>query len=170
MTNENAANIRESFNNRLLSANSATAVLEEWCGSSVAAHRVAKPLASLTFEQKKRLQIDDGSRIAYRCVDLSCGDVVLSHAENWYRPDLLTDRMLRILEETDTPFGTVIRSLNPRRTNISVSSLSSPGFVEHQALLTIDGRPLCEVRECYTEALLLFGCDAITRTSRDNSC
>ena len=170
MTAEHVANMRESFNTRLLSANSATAVLEEWCGSPIAAYRVAKPITPLTFEQKKRLQVDDGSRIAYRCVDLSCGDVVLSRAENWYRPDLLTDRMLHILEETDTTFGRVIRSLNPRRTNISVSSLSSPGVVEHQALLTIDGRPLCEVRERYTEALLLFGCEVITQTSRDNSC
>jgi len=43
--------------------------------------------------------------VKYRRVQPSCGDHILSEADNWYVPRRLTPEMNRLLETTDVPFG-----------------------------------------------------------------
>jgi hypothetical protein len=82
-----------------------------------------------------------------------CGARVLSNADNWYRPDMLTPAMNLALDTTHTPFGVVVAPLGFRRATLSVTLLpDEPGFVlRHRALLTTSaGKPFSVVVETYT--------------------
>jgi hypothetical protein len=179
--------VLQSFNADLLSHPSATLTLERWCAD----HRLApegKILARLdravqkpaSEEQRKQLQVGPDETIVYRRVHLTCGDKVLSEADNWYVPSRLTPEMNRLLTETETPFGRAVLALDFHRILLSAElvwqvlpgdwmmrpSLSAggsgmldiPGTVlEHRAiLLTPANLPFSEVVESYTANILAF--------------
>lgn len=123
----------QTANADILGSSSATLTLEKWCRD----HRlaadpavvatlmpgVAKPI---TPEQRERLQIGLDEPVKYRRVQLSCGALVLSEADNWYVPSRLTDEMNRLLDATDTPFGKAVLGLQPFRRTYSAKLLWSP--------------------------------------------
>ena len=157
-----AADIR-ALNADLLAHDSATAVLQQWCAdhhlaaeAKIVAERVAGPGKPATAAVRALLKADPGEIIAYRRVRLACGTVVMSQADNWYRPGRLTPEMNRLLETTDTPFGTVVKPLGFHRERLSAVVLARPGraipaaIVRNKALLeTPDGTPFSLVVETY---------------------
>lgn len=105
-----------------------------------------------------RLHLPAGTTLGYRNVELSCGGVVLSVAQLWYVPTLLTPAMRATLDETDTPFGQAVAALNFTRERISESSAPDPAcpastILVHKAVLRLpNGEGLALVIECYTSA------------------
>jgi chorismate-pyruvate lyase len=174
----------ETLNAQLLSQQSATLTLEQWCG----AHDMARPATIVadrvvgnkepSAEQRRDLRVDEHEALRYRHVKLRCGSVVLSEADNWYVPGRLTSEMNNLLDTTDAPFGRVVRSLDFRRHTMSatllspflpsgwermprerIESLGEPCLpehvLEHRAILTLpDGTPFSEVVETYTGGVL----------------
>ncbi len=176
----------ETLNAELLSHPSATATLERWCSDHGLAQD-AKIAAKLEKGAEKPLDsysrlllvLWPGEPVRYRHVRLSCGDVLLSEADNWYMPDRLTPEMNRLLDDTDTPFGRAIADLEFRRETLSVHRLWSPlpehweaqalppatpgrieapeFILEHRALLRpVGSLPVALVSERYTSAVLGF--------------
>ena len=161
--------LMETLNAELLASRSATQTLAQWCGD----HRIADQptiVARLvrgvdkppTAEQRQRLQIA-GADVKYRRVRLQCGSHVLSEADNWYVPSRLTADMNRLLETTETPFGTVVRPLEPTRQTLAVTRLWTGGLpvpdalFAHRALLfTREHVPFSEVYEVYQRGILEF--------------
>jgi chorismate-pyruvate lyase len=176
----------ETLNATLLASNSATKTLEAWCGAHHMAPEavlharlrrdVQKPI---TAEQRARLNIGPNEPVIYRRVDLTCGDHVLSQADNWYVPARLQPAMEKALETSDIPFGRAIQNLHPRRQTIGVdliwrplpdgwemaraadhhgADLSVPPvlFEHHAIVFSSDGKPISEVDEHYTSAILDF--------------
>jgi chorismate-pyruvate lyase len=149
----------------LLTQSSATAVLTSWCR----AKRLADPPKILALRQRevdkpadaevrRRLQADPGERIVYRRVDLVCGRHILSRADNWYRPQLLTPDMNRRLETTDAPFGEVVAPLHFHRQALDVRALEGRDVLRLSArLLTPGETPFALVRETYSDEILGAG-------------
>src|SRR5207237_10920810 len=103
-------------------------------------------------------------------------------ARNWYGPSRLTADMNRLLETTDTPFGTVIQPLQPYRQTIAAQMLWQPlphgwerdpsataspsaaatlaipdALFEHRAIVYARDRvALSEVDEVYQRGILAF--------------
>jgi len=179
----------ETLHGEILGSTSATATLEAWCGDHklAAEPRVVARLnrgeaPPATAEQRRHLQVNDVERVIARSVDLRCGDVLLSKARNWYVPSRLTPEMNRLLETTETPFGTVIRPLQPYRQTIAAEVLwhplppgwergagvvppASPAtalampealFEHHAIVFGRDHAPLSEVDEVYQRGILSF--------------
>ena len=176
----------ETLNAELLSHDSATLTLDHWC----AAHRLASPARIVaervngadqapTDEQLQLLGVSATEPIRYRRVRLTCGDHVLSEADNWYVPARLTPEMNRVLDTTDTAFGRAVQALDFHRRTLSVKLLWAPlpqgwemgaplperrgtltmphAVLEHRAVLTLpDGTPFSEVVETYTSEVLAF--------------
>lgn len=158
----------ETLNAELLASRSATQTLEKWCGAHrlaaeprIAAHRVAGADQPADPDQRRRLQAAPDERVQYRHVQLQCGARVLSEADNWYVPGRLTADMNRLLETTETSFGTVVRPLEPTRETLAVTMLWSGGlpvpdalFAHRAVLYTRDHVPFSEVYEVYQRELL----------------
>lgn len=165
----------------LLSHDSSTAVLQAWCdahgppGLKIVAERDPKADKAPSEAAKTALDLKPGQPVRYRRVKLACGGVVLSEADNWYRPERLTAEMNRVLDASDTPFGAVVRPLGFRRRFLSADLLWNPLPQDWQkrapdpgpapvipaevltdtAVLTLpDGRPFSFVAETYTAAAL----------------
>lgn len=177
----------QSLNAELLSNPSATLTLDRWCashalapaGSKVVAERMAGAEKPAGPDVRAALGISAGAPVRYRRVRLRCGPRVLSEADNWYLPELLTPAMNRELDTTDTAFGRVVKPLDFRRRTLSATllwqpmpagremgaavagaggTLEIPPFVlEHRAVLTLpDGRAFSLVVESYTRDVLAF--------------
>ncbi|MBX3566225.1 MAG: hypothetical protein KF730_16820 [Sphingomonas sp.] len=143
---------------------SATAVLQAWCDRhrpgqtvrAVVARRETIPAGS----HAAVLGVGEGEPIAYRRVQLSCGDEVLSEADNWYVPARLTAEMNAALTG-ETPFGVAVRPLAPSRRNLSSErSWTGQGaneILRHHAVLTAAGAPIAEVIETYQRSMLVEG-------------
>lgn len=155
---------------QLRASTSATLTLERWCAD----HHMATP-AQVTVErdrnashrasaaQRALLDVTPGTPLGYRKVRLVCGTHVLSEAENWYVPSRLTAAMNHALDESDTPYGKVIRPLDPHRKTLADrpgwSPLAAPlratapcdaTLFSHEALvLDGSGKPLALVAEHY---------------------
>jgi hypothetical protein len=123
----------ETLNADLLSHDSATSTLENWC----AVHRLASPPRIVaardlgvdkppSLEQRRELSVAPTELVRYRRVRLKCGAVVLSEADNWYVPGRLTPEMNTLLDTTDTPFGHVVAALHFRRQTLSARLLWLP--------------------------------------------
>jgi len=140
----------------LLASPTATAVLERRCGGPIRAEVDRAAHKDPTPEQRKRLGVDGHERVVYRSVVLRCAGVAFSVAENWYVPSRLTPEMNAALEQGDTPFGAAIRQLHPHRKPLEqVLAGIAPYVLRHRALvLDAEGRPLAEVVENYTAAVL----------------
>ena len=172
------------LNADLLSHDSATATLQAWCdlhgkGQRILARRIRTGLKDASPEDRKALGVGPDEPLAYRRVQLTCGDLVLSEADNWYRPGLLSPEMNRTLEETETPFGVVVRPLNFRRRTLSTTYLFRPlpgnweetpkpiqvyrgglavpkDILRHRAVLVnAEGMAFSLVVETYTDAVLV---------------
>jgi hypothetical protein len=183
----------ETLNAELLASTSATRTLERWCGEHaladsprIVAHRLAAtadPGALSEAEAAVRADLKAPQPVAlrYRRVELACGQRVLSVAENWYVPSRLTAAMNRQLDDTQTPFGIVVQSLEVHRQTLAARLLWSPlppgwertglgaagpagGYLappsalfEHRALVVSGSNvPIAEVHEVYQSALLDF--------------
>jgi hypothetical protein len=175
----------ETLNSDLLSNNSATLTLEHWCDihhlaspASIHAVRVSDLNKPVSSEQRQELHVTPTERVRYRRVQLKCGSVVLSEADNWYVPSRLTPEMNRLLDTSDTPFGRAVQGLHFQRRTLSAKLLWRPVpegwemtvaganaavdpmpavLLEHRAVLTLpDGTPISEVVESYTSNVLGF--------------
>ena len=120
----------QTLNADLLSHDSATSTLERWCADHrlaepprIAARRLRDVKKPLPDELRAQLAIDAGEPIAYRHVQLVCGDHVFSEADNWYVPGRLTPEMNRQLDASDEPFGKIVRPLGFRRQTLSSAVL-----------------------------------------------
>ncbi|WP_245516403.1 hypothetical protein [Methylobacterium segetis] len=167
-----AAILIETLKARLLTGPSATSVLEAWCAERglaaeprLVARRESGPEKPLSAAQARRLDLAPGEPVRYRRVRLTCGEHVLSEADNWYVPGRLTAAMNARLADSDTPFGRVVRPLSPSRRNLGVRVIWQaafgrvPGpdealFAVEAVLSTGDGVPFCEVAETYRGAVL----------------
>lgn len=166
-----APELIETLQARILSGHSATAVLEAWCAerglapeARLVARRVASPDKPLGAVRRLRLALAPDEVVRYRRVRLACGDHVLSEADNWYVPGRLTPAMNAALDETEAPFGRVVRPLEPTRRNVALRPLREPGagqpgsadplFAVDAVLATGAGLPFCEVAETYLGAVL----------------
>lgn len=160
----------------LRASDSATSVLNQWI-SRKAEHPPVSLIARRAFGRPpspsaaliRRLEVRQAGEIVYRRVRLTVGRHVLSDAVNWYVPHRLTSEMRATLEGTDTPFGTIIAPLSPRRETLNVERYwpASQGIpaggprlpgrlLRHDALIRdAQGLPLCEVSEIYTRNILL---------------
>ena len=123
----------QTLNAELLSHDSATQTLQQWCAAhqlAAAPRIVAEPVRAAprppSDEQRATLRVTLSDEVRYRHVRLRCGSVVLSEAENWYVPGRLTAEMNRQLETTDAPFGAVVRELQFQRHTLSARLLWSP--------------------------------------------
>jgi chorismate-pyruvate lyase len=177
----------QTLNADLLSQDSATLTLERWCAVhklAPAPHIVAVLVPGMpkaaSAEQRTALHVAATETVRYRHVQLVCGSLVLSEADNWYVPARLTPQMNHLLETTDRPFGAIVRDLHFQRHTLSSRLLwmplppaweMSPGHaqqdsgtlpvpaqvLEHRAVLSLpDGTPFSEVVETYTGNVLAF--------------
>lgn len=175
----------QTLNADLLSHPSATLTLERWCGAhhlateaKIVAHRVQGADKPLPPEGRTLLGIGPDEPVRYRRVQLACGDVVLSDADNWYVPARLSATMNQQLDHSDVPFGKVVQPLHFRRQTLSAELLWSPlpagwdsgaplppssdrplaipaHVLQHRALLyTQDNHPFSLVVERYTASVL----------------
>jgi len=177
----------EILNADLLSHDSATLTLDRWCGDhrlAPSAHIVAELIHGAdqapTAEQRQLLGVTSSEPIRYRKVRLSCGDHVLSEADNWYVPSRLTPDMNKLLETSDTAFGRAVHALNFHRRTLSAKLLWSPlpqnwdmgaplpephesnlaiphAVLQHRAVLALpNGTPISQVVETYTSEVFAF--------------
>jgi chorismate-pyruvate lyase len=163
-----AAALLKALNAELLAHDSASATLQRWCVD----HRLAPAPAIVAIplhtapvpasaEQRGLLQVGAGEPLRFRHVQLRCGSVVLSEAENWYVPARLTAAMNHELDTTEQPFGLVVRALDFHRRRLEARMLWSPpaplpeAVLEHRALLLLpDGTPFSLVDETYMRSVL----------------
>lgn len=174
----------QTLNADLLSHDSATAVLQALCdrrdpeAPRILARQVEVP-DDLAAANAARRQLGAAANepVRRRRVELRCGEVVLSRADNWYLPGRLTAQMNIDLESTERPFGVVIRPLGFQRRTLSSRLLFQPlppgweaadprGFdvpvsvppnvLQHRAVLqTPDGRPFALLIETYSDRVLV---------------
>lgn len=117
----------------LLSRDSATLVLDEWCSrhridpaAEIVAERVRTAQADPPPEVRAALRLAASETVAHRHVLLKCGARILSEADNWYVPGRLTPAINHALDTTDIAFGRAALTLRFKRSNISSSRLWSP--------------------------------------------
>jgi hypothetical protein len=169
------------FERALDSADSATAVLRQWCADhhlaqAPAIQALREPGADKAADPavRRALRAGPDEAIRYRRVRLVCGGHVLSEADNWYRPARLTEDMNRRLDETDMPFGVVVRPLGFHRRTLAVQWLFEPSrrppggdarqdlaiphdILRHRAVLTdARGAPFSLVVETYAADVLAY--------------
>jgi chorismate-pyruvate lyase len=123
----------QTLNADLLSHDSATLTLDQWCEvhhmaspPHVVADRqpdIDKPPTAL---QREELELTATEPVRYRRVRLRCGEHLLSEAENWYVPGRLSPGMNHLLETTDVAFGRVVQPLHFRRHVLEAALLWSP--------------------------------------------
>ena len=174
----------QTLNSDLLSHDSATAVLQALCdrrdpdAPRILASRIEVP-DDLPAANAARSQLGAAANepVHRRRVELKCGEVVLSRADNWYLPARLTAQMNTDLASTQRPFGVVVRPLGFQRRTLSSRLLFQPlppgweaadpaGFeapvsvppnvLQHRAVLhTPDGRPFALLVETYSDRVLI---------------
>lgn len=174
----------QTLNADLLSRDSATAVLQGLCDRrDPASPRIqARHVAIEDFDEtlagvRHQLAAASNEPVIHRRVELTCGEVVLSRADNWYLPGRLTPEMNRLLETTRTPFGVAVKPLAFQRRTLSARLLFEPlppgweaqppaafdgtvtipaEVLQHRALLqTPDGRPFSLLVETYSDRVLV---------------
>ncbi len=137
----------EALHAALLASDSATAVLEAICGAPVTIRRSPDP------PWLPPVCLSGG---LHRRVALLCGDRHLSHADLWFRPELLSPGMVAELAAGDAPFGRVVKALGLRRRNLSAKFCApdEPFALEHRAVLTDRMQDVAEVAERYCWGLV----------------
>ena len=157
-----AARLRE-LDAQLLSHDSATATLEQWCGElhladppTVRAQRITGPDRPADATVRRELRVAPDQPLGYRHVRLLCGTTLLSEADNWYVPSRLTPAMKEVLDHTDEPFGRVVQPLGFTRITLSAEMpRGSSTVLRHRAVLVLaDGTPISYVTEAYQSTVL----------------
>lgn len=169
---------------QILASTSATRALETWCRAHRLAHepkivieRLPSRPARWEPEHQRWLSPSPEETVTHRKVRLRCGRRILAEADNWYVPNRLTPEINRVLETTDTPFGTAITSLDPYRRTTAVELMWSPlptwwddtteelpdgptltipeSLFQHRAVIYASARiPISFVEETYKRSLL----------------
>jgi hypothetical protein len=169
---------------RLALGDSASVTLGRWCADR---HLADPPVIRAVREERidraagpetlRQLDARPGEQVTYRKVKLLCGRRVLSEAENWYRPAVLTPEMNRELQTTQKPFGLVVAPLGFHRRTLSIHWLVRPArqpgigagqspavryeLLRHVAVLsTSRGVPFSVVVETYTSDVLAAPAEA----------
>jgi hypothetical protein len=88
-----------------------------------------------------------------RRVRLVRGTVALAEAENLYLPGRLPEGVARALDETDTPFFTLLARHGFARVPLAAPREVEGAALETVALITLDGRPVSRVRERFSPVL-----------------
>jgi chorismate-pyruvate lyase len=145
----------------LLASSSATQVLTRYCDTlHLASPPVIRALRDDLVlpappEVRQLLGTGPDDVIRHRRVRLACGAHVLSNADNWYLPSRLTPEMNRLLDETQTPFGTAVRELDFHRRTLEAATPGGAAILRIQAvLLTRDEKPFSVVIENYSPDLI----------------
>jgi hypothetical protein len=147
----------------LLASPSATQTLTAYCAKlHLADPPVIRALRDRSLDRKadggvrRLLQVGPGEPVRYRRVRLSCGDQVLSDADNWYVPARLTAEMNSTLDGTDTSFGTVVKPLGFQRRTLGTEGLQDGRHVLRVRALLVnrDGLPFSLVQENYSTILV----------------
>jgi len=147
----------------LLASPSATQTLTAYCARlHLADPPVIRALRDRGLDRKadggvrQLLQVGPGEPVRYRRVRLSCGDQVLSDADNWYVPARLTAEMNSTLDGTDTSFGTVVKPLDFRRRTLGTQDLHDGRHVLRVRALLVnrEGLPFSLVQENYSTILV----------------
>ncbi len=135
----------------LLSGHSATDVLEKLGGAKVTAHRSNEPPIPLRQSERALLHLPSNGNATHRRVELRIGDVTLSDADIWYVASRLPSAMVAALNSTDSPFGRVVRALDPRRTVLAthIGIAGDTHALEHRAVLWVNTTPIALVTERY---------------------
>jgi hypothetical protein len=155
-----------SLDAELRQGKSATLTLGRWCADHHLADparvyaRRAREAKAIPPELRVRLAVTTDEPIAYRRVQLVCGEHVLSEADNWYVPGRLTPEMNQQLDATDEPFGKVVKPLGFERRPLAVEWLWQTGrapphdLLRHTAVLyTATQVPFSVVVETYESGL-----------------
>ena len=140
----------------LLTADSATAVLEAACGGPVRVRRLAPDATEIDAAQHTILQPSPDEAVTLRRVHLICRGQMLSEAELRYVPARLPPALTVRLHGTDLPFGRIVRHLGLRRMTLSarICSQDEPWALIHHAVLAPPGAPpLALVHERYPWSL-----------------
>ena len=150
---------------RLIASATATEALLAWCEN----HGLSDGPITVDVRQRfspavvpdgalPALGLNPGETINYRQVRLMRGTLPLAMAENRFVPQRLTAAMNEALNETETPFGTVIAPLRPVRRILAASIQPQPEIIlEHVALIRSgSGAGLALVKEGYLPDLVSF--------------
>ncbi len=145
----------------LLASTSATQVLTNYCTTlHLASPPVIRALRDDLVlpappEVRALLGAGPNDAVRHRRVRLACGAHVLSNADNWYLPARLTPEMNRLLDETQTPFGTAVRGLDFHRRTLEAAAPDGDAILRIKAvLLTKDEKPFSVVIENYSPELI----------------
>ncbi len=147
----------------ILASSSATQTLTAYCARlGLADPPVIRALRDHGRERRaeesvrRLLRVKAGEPVRYRRVRLSCGDQILSDADNWYVPARLTAEMNRTLDRTDTPFGAVVKPLDFQRRTLGTEGLHDGRHVLRVTALLVNrqGLPFSLVKENYSAILV----------------
>jgi hypothetical protein len=125
----------QTLNADLLSHDSATQTLGQWCADhrlaaepKILAQRLRStaPTPAANAALRRDLQVAAGEALGFRHVRLLCGSLLLSEADNWYVPSRLSVAMNAQLESSEVPFGVVVRALHFQRHTLAVRLLWQP--------------------------------------------
>lgn len=159
----------EQLHQRVLAGHSATATLEAWCVDlglapqpRVRAIRAEGMQRAAPPEVREALRVAADTPLRYRRVQLACGQRILSEADNWYIPSLLTPAMNAALDGSEQPFGRVVGPLGFQRQTLSDQAFqpargngADASILEIRAvLLDHAGRPFSYVVENYLQGAL----------------
>jgi chorismate-pyruvate lyase len=133
---------------RLRASDSATRVIGELFGHPVRIERLPCAPIKLDVTQEAELA-PNGDAVLHRRVKLVAAGAEVSEADLWYIPSRLWPGMAERLRDTNTPFGTVVSPMRPRR-HVLASRAGGPWMLEHHAVLhDRSGRPIALVAERY---------------------
>ncbi|MFT8675209.1 MAG: hypothetical protein ABF535_01740 [Acetobacter sp.] len=142
------------FENRLLTGSSATLTIEQWLLDNgmraslplrAERHGSTEPPCPAPYLDALGLGGSQAQTLRYRTIRLVADGRVFSQAENWYRPDLLSETMRHQLDTTDIPFGHIVRPLAFSRQLLLREGLWSPlpeGWQRHATLPPATGNAL----------------------------
>ncbi len=123
----------QTLNADLLSHDSATQTLGQWCADhrlaavpKIVAQRVQSVMPTASEGLRRDLHVGPGEELRFRHVRLLCDSLVLSEADNWYVPGRLSAAMNAQLENSDVPFGVVVRELHFQRHTLAARLLWQP--------------------------------------------
>jgi len=137
---------------RLRASDSATEVIGDLFGRPVRIHRLPCDAPPLSPSQHSCLCPTPEQPAVHRRVMLLANDVAVSEADLWYVPGRLWPGMAATLNFTDTPFGIVVRPMQPHRETLA-TRVCDPGeayVLEHEAVLRdTEGVAIALVMERY---------------------
>jgi len=148
---------RLAFRAHLARHRSVTEALVAWCATHgigagpIRAERLPVPG---TAPVVPALALAEGETVTRRRVRLVRGRVALLEAETLYVPERLPPGVDRALTETDAPFGALLADHGFARVPLGAEEAAEGAPLETAAVVTLAGRPVAQVRERFSPALL----------------